>query len=99
MKQRRIHSLGEAIFNNLVSFGVAYSINLAVLPVFRRTMTNAQTAFWLTMLFTVVSIVRSYFIRRLFNWWHHREKPVEAPKQYGTHYVDTTPRSAWLNEE
>lgn len=72
MSQRRLHSLGEAVFNNFVSFGVAYAINLAVLPVFRRTLTDAQAAFWLTFLFTIVSLIRQYFIRRLFNWWHHR---------------------------
>lgn len=71
MSQRRLHSLGEAVLNNLISFGVAYSINLVVLPEFRRHLTTKEEAFWLTVIFSVVSIVRQYFIRRLFNWWHH----------------------------
>jgi hypothetical protein len=90
MKQRRLHSFGEAVFNNIVSFAVAYCINLAVIPTFRRTMTDSQVAFWLTMLFTLVSLVRQYFIRRFFNWWHHR-KPEPEPKEFGTLYTTSDP--------
>jgi len=26
----------------------------------------------ITTVFTIVSLVRSYWMRRAFNWWHHR---------------------------
>lgn len=73
MSQRRLHSFGEAVFNNVVSFGIAYGINLIVIPVFRRTLTDNQTALWLTTIFSIVSIVRQYILRRFFNWLHLRQ--------------------------
>jgi len=78
MKQRKLHSLGEAVFNIFVSIGFAYALNITALPAFRHSrLTDSQIALLVTAMFTVVSLIRQYFIRRLFNWWHHKEEELK----------------------
>ena len=65
MKQTRVMSLIEAIVNVVVGYGVAVVTQIAVFPLFGL---HASLAENMTMgaIFTVVSIVRSYWLRRLF---------------------------------
>lgn len=75
--QSHKHSVAEAVFSNIIAFGISYGINLLVLPWFRRELTDGEAALWLTLLFSVVSIVRGYLVRRLFNWLHIRQaRPI-----------------------
>jgi len=67
--QKRRHSIWEALLNTISGFLVSFFLSLAVLPLFGFPASAGQ-AFSITMIFTVVSIVRSYFWRRLFNWLH-----------------------------
>jgi len=30
----------------------------------------------ITAIFTIASVLRSYLVRRGFNWWHHRVKTI-----------------------
>lgn len=39
----------------------------------------------MTLIFTVVSFIRSFAIRRFFNWWHYRE-PVPYVQEYWLPY-------------
>ena len=66
MSQSRLHSFIEAWANVLVGFLVGLISNIVVLPLFgyKVTMTDA---FGMSVVFTVISIVRSYAIRRWFN--------------------------------
>lgn len=71
MSQSRKHSLAEAVFNNVVSFTIAYAVNLIAIPAFQSSgMTGREMAFWLTLTFSVISIIRQYIIRRFFNRIH-----------------------------
>jgi hypothetical protein len=45
------------------------AIQAVVLPAFGHHITLAQN-FWITCIFTVASVVRGYFVRRLFNRLH-----------------------------
>lgn len=73
MSQNRLHSLRESCISTAIGFVLAYAINLTILPAMHRSMTTPEIAFWFTMLMTVISIIRQYFVRRLFNWLsHHR---------------------------
>ena len=65
MKQSRLMSSVEAVANVLVGYGVAVLTQLAVFPLFGL---NASLGDNLAIggVFTVVSIVRSFTLRRLF---------------------------------
>jgi hypothetical protein len=68
MKDNKLKSLTESILNILIWFIIAYISNLIVLPMFWYNVT-AEDWFWIAIVFTIISLVRSYIIRRLFvNW-------------------------------
>ena len=64
--QKRTHSLFEALINTGVGFLVSMVANMAVLPLFGYKVGICQ-AFWIGVIFTGISIVRGYALRRLFN--------------------------------
>ena len=66
MAQTRLGSFVEAWANILVGFGVNFAANLIVLPWFGFNVT-AGDAFGIGLVFTAISLVRSYVIRRWFN--------------------------------
>lgn len=65
MKQSRRMSLVEAMANVAVGYGVAVTTQIVVFPLFglKTTMSENLT---IGAIFTVVSIVRSYSLRRVF---------------------------------
>ena len=65
MKQTRVMSLVEAVANVVVGYGVAVTTQMLVLPVFGLQTTLAQNL-KLGLIFTVVSIARSFTLRRVF---------------------------------
>ena len=65
MKQSRIMSMLEAIANVAVGYGVAVVTQILIFPVFGLHTTLAQNL-KMGAVFTVVSIARSYILRRLF---------------------------------
>lgn len=66
MTQTRLGSLIEALMNVAIGFGINFAANLVILPLFGYTPTIAEN-FQLGALYTIVSIGRSYVIRRWFN--------------------------------
>lgn len=69
--QTRLHSLLEAALSTLIGFVTSLLANLIVLPLFGFAVTLGD-AFWIGVAFTLMSVARSYAVRRLFNWMHHR---------------------------
>lgn len=65
MKQSRAMSMIEALANVTVGYGVAVLTQIAVFPLFGLSVTLVQNLM-MGGLFTVVSIARSYVLRRLF---------------------------------
>lgn len=65
MKQSRTMSLLEAIANVAAGYGVAVATQILIFPVFGLQTTLAQNL-KMGALFTVVSIVRSFVLRRMF---------------------------------
>lgn len=72
MSQSRKHSMLEALVNVLIGYGVALLSQLMVFPLFGIHIT-LQDNIKIGLLLTLVSIVRSYALRRLFNRWHRRQ--------------------------
>lgn len=70
-QQRRRVSIIEALINTGVGFGVAFATNVLVLPLFGLHPSLSDTT-WITLVFTFVSIVRSYALRRFFVWLHNK---------------------------
>ena len=65
MKQSRLMSLVESVANVIVGYGVAVVTQILIFPVFGLHTTLAQNL-KMGALFTIVSLGRSYALRRLF---------------------------------
>ena len=65
MKQSRWMSLLEAVTNVLVGYGVAVATQWAMFPLFGLHVT-LQENLVIGLVFTVVSLIRSYLLRRVF---------------------------------
>lgn len=65
--QSRIGSALEAVANVAVGAGVALAANLIILPAVGVPVTLSQAA-QVSAAFTVVSLARSYVLRRIFNF-------------------------------
>ncbi len=65
MKQSRLMSLVESLANVLVGYGVAVVTQMVVFPLFGLAVTVTENLL-IGLIFTVVSIVRSYALRRGF---------------------------------
>ena len=65
MKQSRLMSLVESIANVIVGYGVAVATQILIFPIFGLHTTLAQNL-KLGAIFTVVSIARSFTLRRVF---------------------------------
>lgn len=64
--QTRLASFIEAWLNVVIGFLVAVGANLVILPHFGYEV-STRDAFSMGYLFTVVSVIRSYTLRRIFN--------------------------------
>lgn len=67
MSQTKIGSLGEALANIAVGFGVNFTANIIILPVFGFHSLTVGKNLVIGLLYTVISLVRSYVLRRWFN--------------------------------
>jgi hypothetical protein len=64
--QLKRHSFLESIINVAVGYGVALLSQILVFPIFGIHVSLKQNVY-IGLIFTVISIVRSYFLRRIFN--------------------------------
>ena len=65
MKQSRTMSLVEAVANVVVGYGIAVAAQMLLFPVFGMHMTLVQNL-KLAGAFTIISICRSFALRRIF---------------------------------
>lgn len=68
MRQSRFMSLVEAFANVVVGYGVAVVTQILIFPIFGLHTTLGQNL-KMGAVFTVVSIARSYVLRRAFERW------------------------------
>lgn len=64
--QTKLQSFIEAWANVAIGFAINMAANMAVLPLFGFHVSAGQ-AFGMGIIFTAISVARSYFIRRWFN--------------------------------
>ncbi|MFN3946128.1 MAG: hypothetical protein ACK4K7_14475 [Allosphingosinicella sp.] len=72
MKQSRLMSLVEALANVVVGYGVAVITQILIFPLFGLNATLAQNLM-IGAMFTLLSLARSYALRRLFEQLRERQ--------------------------
>lgn len=66
MRQTKLGSFYEACINVFIGFGINYCANLLILPIFGFHITLIEN-FFMGLLYTVISVIRSYIVRRWFD--------------------------------
>jgi hypothetical protein len=66
MNQTRLGSLIEACINVMIGFIINFIANMMILPLIGFHITAGQNLF-IGVLYTIISVCRSYVIRRWFN--------------------------------
>ena len=79
MNQTRIGSLIEASINVLIGYIINFCANLLILPLIGFHISVTQNLF-IGLLYTVISVARSYAIRRWFNARLHQASQAIAAK-------------------
>lgn len=69
--QSRLMSLAESAVSTGIGFSVAVATQVAIFPLFGINVALSDN-FAIAAVFTAISIVRSYVVRRLFNLLHLR---------------------------
>jgi len=72
MGQTRLSSFIEAWVNVFIGFGINFVANMVILPYFGFVGLTLAANFQIGLVFTVISVVRSYVVRRWFNAKIHR---------------------------
>lgn len=66
MTQTRLGSLVEAVINVLIGFGINFTANALIFPLFGWHISASQNI-TLGLIYTAISVARSYVVRRWFN--------------------------------
>lgn len=64
-----MQSAVETVASTAIGFVIAYVASYTVLPLFGHHVTHGEN-FWITVIFTVISLIRGWCVRRLFNRLH-----------------------------
>lgn len=67
MTQTRLESFIEAWANVAIGFGINFAMNFAILPAVGLPVPTLGQNLAMGVLFTIVSVARSYAVRRWFN--------------------------------
>lgn len=70
--QKKRHSLLEVCLSTAIGFVISFLANLVVMPVVFGIHPSVQANTVATIFFTFISVVRGYYVRRLFNLLHTR---------------------------
>lgn len=77
VSQSRRSSAMEAIISVSTGFAVSIAASPIVYPLFGHAFTIAQNI-GITLVFTVLSLLRSYLVRRFFVWLDLQNEQIEA---------------------
>jgi len=79
--QPQWQSAAEAVTNNVAGFVIAVGAQEVVLPFF-GFYPSLSDNMEITAIFMLISLIRSYFFRRLFDWfqsWWQRRRGMHVP--------------------
>jgi len=71
MNQTRVGSLIEAVINTVIGFVINFTANMFIFPLFGFNINLGQNLV-MGLIYTAISVARSYTIRRWFNAYLHR---------------------------
>ena len=77
--QSKFGSFLESCTNVVIGIFIGFVANIAVLPAFGYPVTLGD-AVWISIVFTVISLLRSYVIRRVYNKYNFGSKTHERIK-------------------
>lgn len=66
MNQTKLQSLIEAIFNTAIGFVIGILSQMLIFPLLGMAV-SFQTNLWIGFWFTIISVIRTYVVRRWFN--------------------------------
>lgn len=66
LMQSKKDSIIESLTSTTIGVIIGIVLNLTILPVFGYPV-SLSDSLWISVIFTIVSIIRSYIIRRWFN--------------------------------
>lgn len=78
MSQTRLESFIETMFNVVIGFSLNYVLNIFLIPLFaddghgHAAHLSAAANWWMGCAYTVISVARSYTLRRWFNAGIHK---------------------------
>lgn len=81
MNQTRLESALEVSVSIATGFAINFVASIFIYPAFGATFTWADYG-WISVLFTVISVVRSYVWRRFFNAGIHKQVHALARRLY-----------------
>ena len=64
--QSKRESMIESLTSTTIGIIIGIVLNLTILPIFGYPV-SLSDSLWISVIFTIVSIIRSYIIRRWFN--------------------------------
>lgn len=74
-------SLMETTVSTLIGYSVATAANFYILPLFGHKVSLADAS-WIGVIFTFISMLRGYLVRRMFNWLQWRKVEKETFAQF-----------------
>jgi len=77
MSQSRLGSLVETTINMLVGFWLSVLVQAVVFPLFGYDL-PLHSNMAIVAIFTIVSMIRSYVLRRIFNWISSRKEAADV---------------------
>lgn len=69
MSQTKLQSFGESVLNILIGYGIAVGSQIVIFPFFDINIPIGDN-FIIGFYFTIISLIRSYLVRRMFNKTH-----------------------------
>lgn len=70
--QTKLQSFIETKTNMITGIGINYVANIYILPKFFGVSLTISEYTELTLIYTVLSFIRHYVLRRIFNWYNTR---------------------------
>jgi len=70
MTQKKHHSLMEVCLSTAIGFVISFLANLVVMPIVFGIHPSFSANMYATIFFTVISVIRGYYVRRMFNLMH-----------------------------
>ena len=70
--QTQLQTLIEVICSTIFAMVLSVALGTVIYPLFGHRFSMADNT-WITVIFTVVSMIRSYWTRRFFNYLHRKQ--------------------------